>query len=123
MKKRFNRSNVLAVAFLTYASTSFADNAAPVDLRKDFSALSQYIKRTDYMFGLVECKNELIGRMQKKGITYFSYSAVCAINPQPHEGCQAYSVTSSGTVDTPTRATVKETRLKLLCSTEGRGEG
>jgi len=121
MKKLCNRSNIFAVALLTCAQASWAGNSATVDLRKDYSALSQYIKKADYVFGtvLVECKNELLSRMQNRGKTYFSYSAVCGINPQLHADCQAYSVTSSGTIDTCTRATIKETRLKLQCSTEG----
>ena len=91
---------------------------AATDLGKNNAALVQHIKTTDFVFRAVlgKCSNEHVVRFRRHGLLYFTYSATCAINPLPEEDCGHYKVSATGTVDTPENATVRDTRLELLCS-------
>ena len=91
---------------------------AATDLGKDNAALLQHIKTTDFVFRAVlgKCSNERVVRFRRNGLLYFTYSANCAINPLPDEDCGHYKVSATGTIDTPENATVRDTRLQLLCS-------
>lgn len=97
--------------------TGFASSALP-NLRIDDAALIRHIKATDYVFrsALGVCRNESLQRSKIRGIPSFVYKAKCLINPRPEEDCQNYQVTASGTVDTIDWATVRDIRLRLLCS-------
>jgi hypothetical protein len=92
--------------------------SSPPDLRADEAALIQHIKATDFVFHslLGTCRNESLQRSINHGVPHFVYKATCAINPRPGEDCQFYQVAASGTVDTSAWATVRDIRLKLLCS-------
>jgi hypothetical protein len=106
---------LLVVSFC--ASPAIASSASP-NLRVDDAALIRHIKATDFVFRatLGVCRNESLRRGKARGIPSFVYRAKCVIKPRPEEDCQYYQVTASGTVDTTTWATVRDTRLMLLCS-------
>ena len=100
------------------ASPGMVRPATP-NLRVDNPALIRHIKATDFVFRAVfgTCTNESLQRSSVNGKALFRYQAKCAIKPAPDNGdCGAYQVTARGTVDTPTWATVRDIRLKLLCS-------
>lgn len=92
--------------------------ASTPDLRTSNAALIRHIKATDYVFQalLGTCKAESVQRSRKGGSWLFTYRATCSIRPLPHQDCQSYRVTASGTVDTPEWATVRDVHLHLLCS-------
>jgi len=99
------------------ASPALAQPATP-DLRVNDSALIRHIRATDFAFQalLGKCEAENLLRNVQDNAMHFTYKAVCTIRPRPEEDCQRYAVTASGTVDTPNDATVRDIRLKLLCS-------
>jgi hypothetical protein len=109
-----------AIAMSAFVVALFAAPAAhaATDLGKDNAALLQHIKTTDFVFRAVlgNCSNEHVVRFRRHGLLYFTYSATCAINPLPDEDCGYYKVSATGTIDTPENATVRDTRLELLCS-------
>ena len=106
---------LLVVSFCAWSG--IASPASP-NLRVDDAALIRHIKATDFVFRstLGVCRNESLHRSKARGIPSFVYKAKCVIKPRPEEDCQHYQVTASGTVDTTTWATVRDIRLKLLCS-------
>ena len=111
------RTAVWLVAVSFCASPGIASSAPP-NLHVDDAALIRHIKATDFVFRstLGVCRNESLQRSNAHGASHFTYKAKCVINPRPEEDCQHYQVTAAGTVDTTTSATVRDIRLKLLCS-------
>lgn len=99
------------------AAPALAQPAAP-NLRTNDAALIGHIKATDFVFQalLGKCEAETLRRNVQGGLWHFTYKAVCTIRPRPEEDCQRYRVTAMGTVDTPNWATVRDIRLKLLCT-------
>ena len=91
---------------------------ATANLRTNDAALIRYIKATDFVFQAVlgECEAEALQRNVHAGLWHFTYKAVCTIRPRPEADCQRYKVTAKGTIDTPGSATVRDIRLKLLCT-------
>jgi len=106
---------LLASLLSSAAPISFA--SATPDLRKDDAALLQHIKANDYVFQRVleQCRGETIHRSNRKGLHYFTYSATCSIRAHYEDDCPSYSVTATGTIDTPQWATVRDIRLVLKC--------
>ena len=67
---------------------------------------------------LSHCKGLRLHRFTAKGLASFRIDGVCRIrNPlAPDEDCLRYALNASGTVDTPTNATIRKVTLRLLCS-------
>ena len=110
--------NVVWLLVVSFCAGLGVAGAAQPDLRVDDAALIRHIKATDFVFRstLGACRNESLHRGQSHGASRFTYKATCVINPRPEEDCQHYQVTASGTVDTTSSATVRDIRLRLLCS-------
>jgi hypothetical protein len=81
-------------------------------------ALIRHIKATDFVFrsALGVCRNQSLQRSKARGVPTFVYKAKCVINPRPEQDCQNYQVTAAGTIDTASSATVRDIKLRLLCS-------
>jgi hypothetical protein len=116
MAKSFKPATWLLLA-LTCAAPALAQPSA-ANLRTNDAALIRHIKATDFVFQalLGKCEAGTLQRNIQGGLSYFTYKAVCAIRPRPEADCQRYRVTAMGTVDTPDNATVRDIRLKLLCT-------
>lgn len=116
MAKPFKPTKWLLLA-IGCAAPALAQPGAP-NLRVNDSALIGHIKATDFVFQalLGKCEAETLSRNVQGGLLHFTYKAVCTIRPRPEEDCQRYRVTATGTVDTAKDATVRDIRLKLLCT-------
>jgi|SRR5690348_8733253 len=115
MSKSFKLATWVVIALA--CAPALAQPAAP-NLRTNDAALIRHIKATDFVFQalLGKCEAETLQRNIQAGLWRFTYKATCAIRPRPEQDCQRYKVTALGTVDTPNSATVRDIRLKLLCS-------
>ena len=82
------------------------------------AALLKHIKSSDLIFRTVlgKCDKERVDRSVVAGRRSFVYRAQCEIKPKPENDCQFYRVEASGTIDTPTWATVRDIHLKLQCT-------
>ena len=64
------------------------------------------------------CKGLKLHRSAEKGMALFRIDGVCRVKnpPAPDEDCLSYSLDASGTIDTPTNATIRKVTLRLLCA-------
>jgi hypothetical protein len=100
------------------AGESPAELPDSADLRTSDHALILHIKRTDSIFKAIldECSEEKVTRSRKGPLYYFTYAANCRISTDPAGDCKQYRVTATGTVDTTQWATLRDTRLELICT-------
>lgn len=118
MKGRLGKASVVPVLLLT-ALWPFSASFASEDLRTDDGLLA-FVLHNDMVLArtLESCRNVSVIRSGDKGHVDFNLRAECSIkdNREENADCPAYKVDASGTVDTPTQATVRKMTLNLLCS-------
>jgi hypothetical protein len=92
--------------------------AALANLGSDDGALIKHIKATDHIMktSLGACHSERLSRSTRNDAKVFRFTASCQIRPLPKDDCPSYKVTATGTVDTPSWATVRDMRLELECT-------
>lgn len=63
------------------------------------------------------CRNISVARSGRK-LAQFEIKAECSIKDHREEDmdCPAYRIDASGTIDTPTQATVRKITMSLLCT-------
>ncbi|MFC4763615.1 hypothetical protein [Dyella koreensis] len=118
MKGRVRTASIVPV-FLLAALWPFSASFASEDLRTDDGLLA-FVLHNDMVLAraLETCRNVSVVRSSDKGHVDFNLRAECAIkdNREENADCPAYNVDASGTLDTPTQATVRKMTLNLLCS-------
>jgi hypothetical protein len=106
------------LSVILFALVASACQAAEPNLAVDDAALIAHIKNTDYIFttALGHCGNEKVTRGGPSDPKRFEYVAFCSARAAQESDCSGYIVKATGTVDSPTWATVRDFRLELQCS-------
>jgi hypothetical protein len=109
------RTLQLAAAILI--APAFATAAAP-DLVLNDAALIAHIRRNDYIFttALGVCREEKLTRTAPGSERAFEFTALCAARAAQESDCPEYRVRATGTVDSPSWATVRSITLDLKCN-------
>ena len=107
----------LRIVLPLLAAIAIAWSHASADLYDSDQELIEHIRTTDYVFSrtLTACRNERIERESRDGLAWFTYAAACSA-PPPEDDCGSYEVTAEGTIDREDLATVRDLRMRLLCS-------
>lgn len=117
MKRRLCAVSVVPVILLA-ALWPFASIAAD-DLSTDKGLLA-FVQSHDTAWTRVlgTCRDASVVRLSRQGRMDFTIRAECAIkdNREENMDCPAYRIDASGTVDSPSQATVRKMTLELLCS-------
>ncbi|SFS16875.1 hypothetical protein SAMN05216570_3404 [Dyella sp. OK004] len=118
MKGRLCTASVVPV-FLLAALWPFSASIASEDLGTDHGLLAFVLHNDTVLVRVLgTCRDVSIVRSGGKGRVDFNVTAECTIkdNREENMDCPAYKVDASGTVDSPTQATVRKMTLNLLCS-------
>ncbi|MGO4703999.1 hypothetical protein [Dyella sp. 2RAB6] len=118
MKRRFCTASVVPVILLA-ALWPFSASIAADDLSTDHGLLT-FVRSNDTIWTRVlgTCRDATVVRSSRQGRIDFNIKAECAVkdNLEGNMDCPAYKVDASGTVDTPSQATVRKMTLELRCS-------
>ena len=113
---------VFALTLLVSLGTGFASaQQDSTSLAASDSALIRHLRTAEPLFRTVlgVCSQQKLERSGTASRMSFVYHATCVIRRPPSEAgaCARYVVEASGTIDSPTWASVREWRLRLECST------
>lgn len=118
MKGRLCTASVVPVILLA-SLWPFSASIASEDLGTDHGLLAFVLHNDTVLARVLEtCRGVSVVRPGGQGHVDFNVRAECAIkdNREGNVDCPAYKVDASGTVDSPTQATVRKMTLNLLCS-------
>ena len=106
----------VSICFVSSISATKAGNG---DLGSDAGLLS-FLQRSDVVMSRVleTCRDVSISRSSRKGMKMFRLMATCTIKANPEEDldCPEYRVDALGTIDNAIQATVRSTKMTLVCT-------
>lgn len=117
MKKRLRAASAVA-ATLVAALWPYSASIAADDLSAKEGLVAFVLREDPALARVVDtCRNLSVVRSGHK-LAQFEIKAECTIKDNREEDmdCPAYRIDASGTIDTPSHATVRKLTMSLLCT-------